>query len=88
MTVKTIYDADYRKILIQLKRAREERGLSQMEAARLLNMTQSTLSKCENGDRRIDIIELTRFAAAYEKDMEYLLPENIRNILLPKIDHR
>ena len=49
----------------------------QAEAARLVEMTQSTLSKCENGDRRIDIIELMRFAEAYEKDIEYFLPEDL-----------
>jgi transcriptional regulator with XRE-family HTH domain len=81
--IKTIYNVDYRKVLIQLKRAREERGLTQSEAARLVEMTQSTLSKCENGDRRIDIIELARFAHAYEKDMEYFLPETLRKILQP-----
>mgnify|MGYP000990790553 CR=1 FL=1 len=75
--IKTIYNVNYRKLLVQLKRAREERGLTQAEAARLVEMTQSTLSKCENGDRRIDIIELMRFAEAYEKDIEYFLPEDL-----------
>lgn len=75
--IKTIYNVNYRKLLVQLKRAREERGLTQAAAAQLVEMTQSTLSKCENGDRRIDIIELVRFAKAYEKDIEYFLPDEL-----------
>jgi len=73
MKRKSIYEKDYQKVLVRLKRAREEAGLTQIEAARLLEITQSTMSKCESGDRRIDIIELRNFARVYEKRMEYFI---------------
>ena len=72
---KTIYDKDYKKLLVKLKRAREEAGLTQAEAARRLEITQSTMSKCESGDRRIDIIELRHFARVYEKRLRYFIED-------------
>lgn len=75
MKQKSIYNKDYQKVLVRLKRAREEAGLTQIEAARLLEITQSTMSKCESGDRRIDIIELRNFARVYDKRMQYFLDD-------------
>ena len=49
----------------KLQRIRKERGLSQKEVAERINRTQYYVSRCETGDRRIDIIELSEFASVY-----------------------
>ncbi len=40
-------------------------GLSQTEAARRLGKPQSYVSKCESGERRVDVVELKAFARVY-----------------------
>lgn len=39
-------------------------GISQEELARRIGRTQSFVSKCERGERRIDIIEVRQFCKA------------------------
>jgi transcriptional regulator with XRE-family HTH domain len=43
---------------------RQKSGLTQEELASRLGATQSFVSKCERGERRIDVIELARFCKA------------------------
>lgn len=64
----------YREFLGRLKAAREEAGLRQVEVAKLLRQPQSFVSKCESGERRVDIVELEKFAAVYQKPISYFLP--------------
>lgn len=68
-----LFDAQYRRFLDQLKRAREEAGLSQMEVAGRLKQPQSYVSKCERGERRVDVVELSRFASLYKKPLRYFV---------------
>jgi transcriptional regulator with XRE-family HTH domain len=70
---KTIYSKEHRSLVERLKKARKERGLDQMEVAELLGVSQSYVSKIEAGQRRIDIIQLKRFAKIYRKKIEYFL---------------
>lgn len=58
---KSIYTREYSLFLEQLKRAREEKELTQAEVAQRLGQTQSFISKVERGERRIDIVELRAF---------------------------
>lgn len=58
---KTIHSEEYKLLLRHLRDTRNKAGLSQEELANRLNITQSFLSKCERGERRIDIIELRSF---------------------------
>jgi transcriptional regulator with XRE-family HTH domain len=44
----------FQRLLIQ---AREEAGLSQQELADRLGRHQTYVSKCERGERRVDVIE-------------------------------
>ena len=64
----------YREFLDRLRAARHEAGLTQEEAGRRLRKPQSFVSKCESGERRVDVVELERFAALYDKPLTYFLP--------------
>ena len=61
---KSIYTKDYKQFLSLLKQARQSRGISQEALAEMLGQTQSFVSKCERGERRLDLIEARRFAKA------------------------
>jgi transcriptional regulator with XRE-family HTH domain len=61
---KTIYSAEYKLFLKTLRQVRKESGLSQTELANRLGQTQSFVSKCERGERRIDVVELRHFCRA------------------------
>ncbi len=69
----TIYSKEHRTLVERLKKARKEAGLNQEEVAKLLGVTQSYVSKIESGQRRIDIVQLRRFAKVYKKKIEYFL---------------
>jgi len=47
-----------------LKATRRSLGVSQEELASRLGETQSFVSKCERGERRLDVIELRAFCSA------------------------
>jgi ribosome-binding protein aMBF1 (putative translation factor) len=61
---KSIYSARYGAFLKLLKKARQDAGLTQSELAVRLSETQTFISKCERGERRIDIVELHTFCQA------------------------
>jgi len=70
---KTIYSEEHRILVERLKKARKERGLDQEDVAKLLGVTQSYISKMEAGQRRIDIVQLKRFAKVYKKKIDYFI---------------
>jgi len=70
---KTIYSKDHKYIVEQLRKARQEIGLDQSEVAKMLDRTQSHVSKVESGQRRIDIVSLKEFARIYKKPIDYFL---------------
>lgn len=61
----------YKRLGQRLKEAREALGLSQVEVARKLGVGQAFISKCESGERRIDVIELKVLARLYGKDLSF-----------------
>ena len=68
-----IYSKRYQKFLKRLRKARKESEMTQVEAATALEKPQSYVSKCENGERRVDIIELSDFAELYKKPLDFFL---------------
>ncbi len=64
------------QIAAKLRELRETLGLSQGEVAEKLNKTQSYISRCETGNRRLDIFELEAFAKLYGKPISYFLSSN------------
>jgi hypothetical protein len=45
-----------------------------MEVARRLGRPQSFVSKCESGERRVDVVELAEFGRLYGKGLDFFLP--------------
>lgn len=64
----------YAELGLRLKQARLDAKLTQIQAARKLGKTQAYISKCELGERRIDVIELAAFAKVYRKSPAYFFP--------------
>ncbi len=72
---KTTHTQEYKEFLKRLSQARKDKGLTQVEVASLLGQHQSYIAKCENGERRVDVIELSKFAELYEKPLDYFMGE-------------
>jgi transcriptional regulator with XRE-family HTH domain len=70
---KTIYSKEYSAIVDRLKMARREAKLDQKEAAKRLKRTQSYISKMENGQCRLDILQLKEIAKTYKKNLSYFI---------------
>ena len=69
-----INDANkYHKFVIQLRNARLDSSYTQSDVSTLLGKPQSYVSKCESGERRVDLIELVKFAKIYKKDIYYFI---------------
>lgn len=61
---KSVISRDYSLFLEYLKDARKKAGLTQEQLAERLGETQSFVSKCERGERRLDIVEVRAFCHA------------------------
>jgi transcriptional regulator with XRE-family HTH domain len=66
---KSIYSKRYGTFLKLLKKARQDAGLTQIQLARKIGETQTLVSKCERGERRVDVIELRIFCRACGTDL-------------------
>ena len=71
-----------KEIGVRLKEAREYLGLSQQEAASAINISRSAISLIENGQRKVDLIELKNFSKLYQRAISFFTDDEIK---LPKI---
>jgi len=69
----SVYTSEYQTFLKRLKNARKQAELTQVEVSKLLGQSQSYVSKCESGERRVDVIELMKFAKLYNKHIDYFV---------------
>ena len=60
----------------RLKDAREYLNLSQEEAASFAKISRSAISLIENGQRKLDSVELMNLAKLYQKPIAYFTEEN------------
>jgi transcriptional regulator with XRE-family HTH domain len=70
---KSIYSAEHKYLIAQLKKARMASGLTQEDISRKLGTSQSFISKIESGLIRIDIVQLKRLAKVYKKDLHLFI---------------
>ena len=61
---KSIYSENYRLLLRRLRQARKRSGVTQAMLAKRIGESQSFVSKCERGERRMDLIEVREFCRA------------------------
>ncbi|PSN16327.1 transcriptional regulator [filamentous cyanobacterium CCT1] len=69
----SVYSLRYQQFLVRLKAARLDANLTQQQVAARLSVPQSFISKCESGERRVDIVELLEFALIYDKPLVYFV---------------
>ncbi len=72
--MRAAQSARYRQFLKRLRAARKAAGLHQVDVARRLGKPQSYVSKCESGERRVDVVELASFARIYGRRLEDFVP--------------
>jgi transcriptional regulator with XRE-family HTH domain len=79
---KSVYSRPYERFRELLIQARKDSGLTQNELAKHLNRPQSYVSKYENGERRLDLIEFLQLAHVLSLDVDALihtLQEQVKN---------
>lgn len=62
---KSKYSKQYERLLAGLRDARLEANLTQTQVGKKFGAHASFVSKCESGERRIDVVELARFCKLY-----------------------
>lgn len=62
---KSRFTKKYGVLLQALRAARERAGLTQTDVAKRFGAHASFVSKCESGERRIDVLELAQFCKLY-----------------------
>ena len=62
--------AEFRKRLIKARRAA---GLKQKDVSLALGKPKSFISKCEQGERRLDFVEVLMLAKIYRTDVSFFV---------------
>ena len=55
---KSVFTHEYRILLRLFREMREAANLTQVQLAKRLGQSQSFVSKCERGERRLDIVQI------------------------------
>lgn len=64
----------YDVLLQRLIAVREKAGLTQHQVSALMGRSPNFLTKCESGDRSIDVMELLELAKIYKKPVNHFFP--------------
>lgn len=81
---KSLYTPAYDRILKLLRQTRQEAGLSQEELAARLGRKQVYVSRCELGERRVDLLEWLEFMLACRADLHPFLERVAELVELPR----
>ena len=63
----------FKEIGKKIQKAREEKGLTQVDLAQILGITQAALSNYELGKRRLYLHQIENFARLLEKTLDYFI---------------
>jgi transcriptional regulator with XRE-family HTH domain len=83
----SIYDSAYRRFLSELRVARQAKELSQEQLAERLGKHQTFVSKVEQGQRYLDVLEFVRWSKAIDADPAKLI-SGLRDELLTRGSRR
>ena len=76
-------DEERRRLGDRLREARKYLGLKQEEVANYLKLPRTALTDIENGQRRVEAIELKRLARLYRQQVSYFTGEDEGSASLP-----
>jgi transcriptional regulator with XRE-family HTH domain len=73
--VKVSFTKDRKEFCALLVQAREQANLTQKQVADTGIVSQSEISKIENGQRKIEFVVLIKLSELYKKPIEYFKPK-------------
>ena len=73
--MKSIYSDEYINIIANLRKIRVNKQITQDELADMLGVTQSFVSKVENRERRLDVVEFLCWIDALNVSVTSILPQ-------------
>jgi transcriptional regulator with XRE-family HTH domain len=83
LAVRQDSDEERRRLGDRLRDARKYLGLKQEEVATYLKIPRTALTDIENGQRRVEAIELSRLAKLYRQPAAYFTGEDDASASLP-----
>ncbi len=78
--MKSMHTKEYLILIRLLYSLRVNAGITQNELAKKMGVPQSYLSKIENGERRLDVIELCKICNALDSNIVSFIQELNRQI--------
>lgn len=72
--MKSIYSEEYVEIITRLRTLRIKSGVTQQQLASSLNVTQSFISKVENCDIKLDVIEFLNWIKSLKIKLQDVIP--------------
>lgn len=73
----------FKEIGVKIQQAREEKGFSQEQLARLMGCSQSALSNYEKGKRRLYLPQLEQLAEVLSKPIDYFMESKPSENVIP-----
>lgn len=83
---RSIHTVEYQILLSTIRSCREKSCMSQLDLAERVGETQSFISKCERGERRLDIIEVRRICAGLGIPLQNFVAELEEKLGLEYLD--
>lgn len=77
---KSIHSREYEILRLLLRDLRKAAGVTQVELAERLEETQSAVSKCERGERRLDLVQLRAWCQGVGIPLNKLVAEFERRV--------
>ena len=71
--LRNVHSEPYKAFLKRLKESRLKAKLNQAEVAKRLGKPQSYVSKCESGERRMDVVEVAQYAKVVGKPVGFFV---------------
>lgn len=78
---KSLFSKQHSVLVALLRDARKQADLTQVEMAKRLDETQSFVSKCERGERRLDVVELRAWCKALGMPLAEFIRQLERHLL-------